>query len=100
MQDDVIFPAFGISAEKFWRRCADLVEAEGYDNELAYMKCLLDYLALDRPTNQQLQQLGAKMRFYKGLPEMFEEFNLDLLEEHHSAAGIHVDHFVGVDQLA
>jgi len=94
MQDDVIFPAFGISAEKFWRRCADLVEAEGYDNELAYMKCLLDYLALDRPSNQQLQQLGAKMRFYKGLPEMFEEFNLDLLEEHHSAAGIHVDHFV------
>jgi hypothetical protein len=58
------------------------------------MKCLLDYLAMDRPTNQQLKQLGAKMRLYKGLPEMFEEFNLDLLEEHHLAAGIHVDHFV------
>ncbi len=94
MQDDVIFPAFGISAEKFWKRCADLVEAEGYDNELAYMKCLLDYLAMDRPTNLQLQQLGGQMRLYKGLPEMFEEFNLDLLEEHHSAAGIRVDHFV------
>jgi haloacid dehalogenase-like hydrolase len=94
MQDDVIFPAFGINAEKFWERCADLVQAQGYDNELAYMKCLLDYLAMDRPTNQQLKQLGAKMRLYKGLPEMFEEFNLDLLEEHHLAAGIHVDHFV------
>jgi hypothetical protein len=94
MQDDVIFPAYGINGEKFWERCADLVQAQGYDNELAYMKCLLDYLAMDRPTNQQLKQLGAKMRLYKGLPEMFEEFNLDLLEEHHSAAGIHVDHFV------
>jgi hypothetical protein len=71
-----------------------LVQAQGYDNELAYMKCLLDYLAMDRPTNQQLKHLGAKMRLYKGLPEMFEEFNLDLLEEHHLAAGIHVDHFV------
>jgi hypothetical protein len=94
MQDDVIFPAFGINAEKFWERCADLVQVQGYDNELAYMKCLLDYLAMDRPTNQQLKQLGAKMRLYKGLPEMFEEFSLDLLEEHHLAAGIHVDHFV------
>jgi hypothetical protein len=94
MQDDVIFPAFGINAEKFWRRCADLVQREGYDHELAYMKCLLDYLAMDRPTNEQLRQLGAKMKLYKGLPEMFEEFKLDLLEEHHVAAAIRVDHFV------
>lgn len=94
MQDDVIFPAFGINAEKFWQRCSDLVQAEGYDNELAYMKCLLDYLAVDRPTNQQLKHLGAKMRLHKGLPQMFEEFNLDLLENHQSAAGIQVEHFV------
>jgi hypothetical protein len=94
MQDDVIFPAFGINAAKFWERCGALVQVEGYDNELAYMKCLLDYLAMDRPSNQQLKQLGAKMRLYKGLPEMFEEFRLDLLEEHHSAAGIHIEHFV------
>jgi hypothetical protein len=94
MQEDVLFPAFGINPAKFWDRCADLVRVEGYDKELAYMKCLLDYLSIDRPTNRQLKQIGAKMRLYKGLPEMFEEFNLDLLEDHHSAAGIHVDHFV------
>jgi hypothetical protein len=94
MQDDVVFPAFGINAEKFWKRCADLVQSEGYDHELAYMKCLLDYLSMDRPTNEQLKQLGAKMKLYKGLPEMFEEFKLDLLEEHHLAAAIRVDHFV------
>ncbi len=94
MQDDVIFPAFGIDTQKFWSRCADLVQSEGYDNELAYMKCLLDCLATDRPTNQELKHLGAKMHLYKGLPEMFEEFSMDLLEEQHSAAGIHVDHFV------
>ena len=81
MQDDVIFPAFGINAEKFWRRCAELVQEQGYDQELAYMKCLLDYLAVDRPTNKQLEQLGAKMSLYRGLPEMFEEFQDGLLTE-------------------
>lgn len=94
MQDDVIFPAFGINADKFWKRCSDLVQMEGYDNELAYMKCLLDYLSVDRPTNEQLKQLGAKMQLYKGLPEMFEEFDQELLEEQHLAAGIHVDHYI------
>jgi hypothetical protein len=94
MQDDVIFPAFGINADKFWKRCSDLVQMEGYDNELAYMKCLLDYLSVDRPTNEQLKQLGAKMQLNKGLPEMFEEFDQELLEEQHLAAGIHVDHYI------
>jgi hypothetical protein len=94
MQNDVIFPTFGIDAGRFWDRCADLVQKQGYDNELAYMKCLLDYLAPDRPTNAELKQLGANMRLYKGLPEMFVEFNRDLLEEEHLAVGIHVDHFV------
>src|ERR1700745_1120695 len=94
MQDDVIFPAFGINAEKFWKRCAELVQVEGYDNELAYMKCLLDYLSMDRPSNQLLKQLGIKMQLYKGLQEMFHEVNRALLEEHHLAAGIPVDHFV------
>jgi hypothetical protein len=94
MQDDVIFPAFGINAEKFWKRCADLVQTEGYDNELAYMKCLLDYLSMDRPTNDQLRQLGAKMELYKGLPEMFQEFDRDLLDDRHLGVGIHVDHYV------
>jgi hypothetical protein len=94
MQDDVIFPAFGINAERFWKRCDDLVRTEGYDHELAYMKCLLDYLSLDRPTNEQLRQLGAGMKLFKGLPEMFEEFKVDLLGAQHVANGIHVDHFV------
>lgn len=94
MQDDVIFPAFGINAEKFWKRCCEMVQVEGYDSELAYMKCLLDYLALDRPSNAQLKQLGVKMALYPGLPEMFEEFKTELLEPSHAAAGIRVEHFI------
>jgi hypothetical protein len=94
MQDDVIFPAFGINPERFWQRCALLVQNEGYDQELAYMKSLLDYLSVDRPTNAQLQTLGGKMKLYRGLPEMFVEFQENLLNEAHIAAGIRVEHYV------
>ena len=31
MQEDVIFPAFAINAESFWRRCVELVREHGYD---------------------------------------------------------------------
>src|SRR5690349_2089024 len=75
MQDEVVFPAFGINSEIFWRHCAELVRDYGYDNELAYMKVLLDQLGMDRPTNEELKKLGGKLNFYRGLPEMFEEFS-------------------------
>jgi hypothetical protein len=74
VQDDVVFPVFGIDGPKFWVRCSELVRQHGYDNELAYMKVFLDTLGMDRPTNADLQQLGRKLSFYRGLPDMFEEF--------------------------
>jgi hypothetical protein len=94
MQEDVIFPAFGIDGEKFWRRCAELVRGEGYDNELAYMKMMLDTFGMDRPTNADLKKLGSKLTFYKGLPEMFEEFRDHLLTEEQATHGITVEHYI------
>ena len=96
MQDEVVFPAFGINSEIFWRRCSELVRDHGYDNELAYMKVLLDQLGIDRPTNDELKKLGANLNFYKGLPEMFEEFRggEGLLTAEHIAHGITVEHYI------
>src|SRR5437899_11362445 len=104
MQDEVVFPAFGINSEIFWRRCSELVREQGYDNELAYMKVLLDQLGMDRPTNEELKKLGAKLNFYKGLPEMFEEFcgGEGLLTAEHTAYGITVEHYIisyGIKEL-
>ena len=94
MQDEVIFPVFGIDGPKFWGRCSELVREHGYDNELAYMKVLLDTLGMDRPTNAELKKLGKKLNFYKGLPQMFEEFQNGLLSEEHLGHGITVEHYV------
>ncbi|HEY5743756.1 MAG TPA: HAD family hydrolase [Terrimicrobiaceae bacterium] len=94
MQEEAIFPVFGISSEAFWKRCAELVKDQGYDNELAYMKVLLDSLEMDRPTNLELRTLGECLTFYKGLPEMFEQFKEDLLTAEHLTHGITVEHYI------
>lgn len=94
MQDEVVFPTFGIDGPSFWRRCSEFVREEGYDNELAYMKVLLDTLGMDRPTNDELRRLGAKLNFYKGLPEMFDDFRDGLLTDEHKGHGITVEHYI------
>jgi hypothetical protein len=94
MQEEVLFPAFGIDPRAFWKRAQELVREQGYDNELAYMKVLLDCLGMDRPTNARLKELGGSLRFYPGLPQMFEEFSKGLLTHQHEAHGIRVEHYI------
>ena len=94
MQEETLFPAFGIDPARFWKRCSELVKEQGFDSELAYMKAILDYLGMDRPTNTELRTLGAKLNFYKGLPEMFEQFRDELLTPQHDAHGIRVEHYI------
>ncbi len=84
MQDEVLFPYFGIDPKQFWLKCNQLVSEHGYDNELAYMKAILEYLSLDRPSNNSLRELGAKLNFYKGLPEMFDELKSLITPEQHA----------------
>ncbi len=93
MQDDVMFPHFGIKPEPFWKKCHALVADEGYDNELAYLKVLLDYLDLDRPTNSDLRALGAGLTFFPGVPELFGELGA-VLTPAHRAMDIHLEHYI------
>jgi hypothetical protein len=94
MQEEALFPAFGIDSGRFWQRCNELVKNHGYDSELAYMKVMLDTLEMDRPSNADLKALGAKLNFYPGLPEMFEQFSHGLLTPEHEAHGIRVEHYI------
>ena len=94
MQEEALFPVFGINAKNFWARCGELVQSQGYDHELAYMKVLLDCMEIDRPTNAKLRELGSRLTFYPGLPEMFEEFKTSLLTSDPVAHGIPVEHYI------
>ncbi len=93
MQEEAIFPCFGIDGKKFWGRCGELV-SEGFDHELAYMKALLDYLEPDRPKNSELRALGEKLTFFPGIPEMFGELRDRLLTAEHEAHGINLEHYI------
>jgi len=93
MQDDVMFPAYGINPGAFWKKCQSLVKEQGWESELAYLKTLLDYLEMDRPTLADLERLGAGLRFYKGLPEMFTELE-GVLNEAHRTIGIRLEHYI------
>ena len=46
----------------------------GYDNELAYMKVLLDTLSMDRPTNVDLKKLGKKIKLLQRITRNVRRF--------------------------
>ncbi len=94
MQDEVLFPEFGIDPASFWKKCNALVEEQNWEGELAYLKCLLDYLEMDGVSNQKLEELGANLSFFPGLPEMFEELESACLNAAHLAAGVKIEHYI------
>lgn len=93
MQDEVLFPKFGINPAEFWKRCKELVEEDGYESELAYLKAMIDYLEMDGPSNADLEKLGEGLKFFPGLPEMFVELE-DLLTDEHRAMGVKIEHYI------
>ncbi len=94
MQDDVLFPKFGINPEQFWAKCNALVKNQSWDGELAYMKCLLDYLAMDHVSNADLMDLGKGMSYYPGVEEVFQEITERFTGGEHESAGIKVEHYI------
>ena len=94
MQDDVLFPEFGINPESFWAKCNQLVTDHQWDGELAYLKCLLDYLSMDQVSNKRLEELGANLKLFPGVSDMFDQISTKCLSLKHQAAGIKVEFYI------
>jgi len=93
MQDDVLFPHYGIDPAPFWDKCNKLV-SEGWDSELAYMHELLNNLQVDGVSNQSLRELGKGLRFFQGVENLFEQLPEECLSEIHKSAGIKVEYYI------
>lgn len=77
MQEDTIFPAYGIRAEKFWGRATELNVSRGYERTLAYLKLLLqDKEFAKKPLRRSdLKALGKKIKYFKGVQTFFNRLN-------------------------
>lgn len=94
MQDHTILRHAGIDPSEFWPSCTALIKERGYDQELAYMKRMLDYEAIRNLSNADLQAMGPDLTFFPGVPDFFEELNAIVHQPRYAEWDIHLEHYV------
>lgn len=94
MQDHTVLRYAGIDPSEFWPSCTALIKDRGYDQELAYMKRLLDYEAIRNLSNGDLQAMGRELTFFPGVPDCFEELNAVVQQPRYAEWDIHLEHYV------
>jgi phosphoserine phosphatase len=74
-----------IDVDKFWKVDWKRLLEEGWNPSQAYLKLLLDLVGEGKPlgkvTNKMLAEFGPTLKFYQGLPELFDELK-ELVKEH------------------
>ena len=91
MQDHTILRHTGIDPSEFWPSCTTLIKERGYDQELAYMKRMLDYDGIRKLSNADLQAMGPDLTFFPGVPDFFEELNAIVQQTRYAEWDIHLD---------
>ncbi|MDT7043262.1 HAD family hydrolase [Candidatus Nitronereus thalassa] len=94
MQDHTILRHAGIDPAEFWPSCTALIKERGYDQELAYMKRMLDYDSIRALSNNDLQAMGPDLTFFPGVPDFFEELNTIVHQPRYAEWDIHLEHYV------
>ena len=94
MHQDVIFPRMGIDASGFWARADKLRDKLAYEDELAWIRLLLDEPEFRRLSNEDLREFGRQLRFFPGVPEVFGELGGLLEDERYVRQGVTLEHYI------
>lgn len=94
MQNHTILRQARIDPKEFWLSCTALIKEKGYDQELAYMKRMLEHESSKTLSNQDLQKMGADLTFFPGVPDVFAELNAIVEQPTYREWDIHLEHYV------
>ena len=94
MQDHTILRHARIDPKEFWPSCTALINEKGYDQELAYMKRMLEIDSIHALSNKDLKYMGADLSFFPGVPDCFEELNGLFSPQEYEELGIRLEHYV------
>lgn len=94
MQNHTILRHAGIDPTEFWPSCTALINEKGYDQELAYMKRMLEVESIRALSNTDLEAFGRDLTFFPGVPDFFEELNTLLNKPQYEEEGIRLEHYV------
>jgi phosphoserine phosphatase len=79
-----LLTSHGIDAKEFWQEKTKSLVDDGWDPTLAYLTLLLDNVGSEKPlgnlSNQELRDFGSGLKFYKGLPGLFERLRSSVQE--------------------
>lgn len=105
-----IFDAYGIEERRFW---AEVHALPGYyartgvqvQRDTCYLGHLLSYVKAGRMpdlTNAKLRELGGRIQFFPGIPELFERLKTVVEATPFKDGDIHIEHYVvstGLEEL-
>ena len=87
----LIFDKYKINEKTFWIETEKL-KLQGYDNEHAYIKNLLNYIEsgkIPKLSNKDLKYLGKDLQFHNGFPDIMDD--LQKLVESKSKSDSHLN---------
>ncbi|MGB0372051.1 MAG: HAD family hydrolase [Opitutales bacterium] len=98
-----IFEAFGVDEKQFWDEVNALpgayaAEGQHVSRDTIYLNHILSYVRhgqLAGLTNERLQQLGAELDFYPGLPDFFDELKkIPQSHPEYVKADVRLEHYI------
>ena len=94
MHQDVIFRQIGVDAGEFWEEVDKLRDERAYEDELAWIRMLLDNAKFRQLSNADLRTFGERLEFFPGVPDVFNELGGLLKEDRFVRHGVSLEHYI------